>query len=233
LPDTLVVDLGRIAYGECLEIQRRLVPLRGAGRVPDLLLLCEHPPVVTIGRSGGREHVGEAVACHGVPVVEVERGGDVTYHGPGQLVGYPILALRGEERDLHGLLRALEEVVIRTVADFGIGAERQAGLTGVWAGKNKLCAIGVAVRRWVTLHGFALNVNVDLQPFGWIVPCGLHGHGVTSMERLLGAPQDLAAVRAAVTHHFRAVFGRSTQPACLDDLDAYARGLPQPRVGEE
>ncbi len=223
---TLVIDLGRIDYGECLEIQRKLATSRAAGTVPDLLLLCEHPPVVTIGRGGGWEHVGEAVARHGVPVIKVERGGDVTYHGPGQIVGYPLLALEGEERDLHRYLRALEEVVIRAAGDFGIAAGRRSGLTGVWVGNDKLCAIGVAVRRWVTLHGFALNMNTDLQPFEWIVPCGLHGYGVTSMERLLGTPQDPAAVRAAVTRHFAAVFGRRVRPARLDDLDADA---PVPR----
>jgi len=153
--------------------------------------------------------VGEEVARRGIPVVSVERGGDATYHGPGQLVGYPILALEGAERDLHQLLRKVEEAVLRGVAGFGIHGERLPGLTGVWVGKSKLCAIGVAVRRWVTLHGFALNVSVDLQPFGWIVPCGLHDYGVTSMERLLGAAPDPAAVRAAVIHSFGEVFGRS------------------------
>ncbi|NLC58187.1 MAG: lipoyl(octanoyl) transferase LipB [Armatimonadetes bacterium] len=226
--EALVVDLGTIAYAEALALQRRLAAERHAGTVPDVLLLCQHPPVVTLGRSGDAAHIGAEVRRRGVPVYDVERGGDVTYHGPGQLVGYPVLALRSDERDLHGYLRGLEEVVLRTLADFGVHGERLPGLTGVWSGKNKLCAIGVAVRHWVTLHGFALNVNLDLQPFQWIVPCGLHGRGVTSLEALAARPLDFAAVQAAVVRHFGIVFSRSLQPAAVEEvLERLSRGAAE------
>ncbi|MBI3947882.1 MAG: lipoyl(octanoyl) transferase LipB [Armatimonadetes bacterium] len=208
-----VVDLGLVPYTDAWRVQRSLVARRAAGREPDTLLLCQHPPVVTVGRSGHRAHVGPEVVANGVPVLAVERGGDVTYHGPGQLVGYPILSLEGGERDLHALLRRLEEAAIRTVAAFGIPAGRILGLTGVWVGDEKICAIGIAVRRWVTFHGFALNVEMDLRPFGWIVPCGLRDRGVTSMARALGAPVEWSAVQGEYVRHFGGVFGRAMYPA--------------------
>ncbi len=214
----LVVDLDLIAYPEALEIQRRLAALRHQGALPDVLLLCQHPPVITIGRSGDEGHILAQARAAGIPVHSVERGGDVTYHGPGQLVVYPILSLEGEERDLHRLLRGLEEVVLRVLAAFGLSGERVPGLTGVWIGNLKVCAMGVAVRHWVTLHGLALNVNTALAPFGWIVPCGLHGCGVTSMEQALGTPVDLAAVRAEVLRHFAIAFSRALRPARLGEV---------------
>jgi lipoate-protein ligase B len=212
------VDLGLIEYADALELQRRLVAARAAERVPDLLLLCEHPPIVTIGRSGSRDDVGHAIPAHGIPVVAIERGGEVTYHGPGQLVGYPILALNGPERDLHALLRRLEEVILCTLAAFGIAAERVPGRTGVWVGDAKVCAIGVAVRRWVTFHGFALNVHTDLRPFEWIVPCGQRDGRVASMRCLLRAPLDIAAVQAEVCAQFARVFSREMDVWTAADL---------------
>lgn len=210
-PVTPVVDLGLAPYEEAWTWQRRWVEGRRRGSVPDVVLVCQHPPVVTVGRSGEPGQVGPLVAKHGIPVFWVERGGGATYHGPGQWVIYPILALEGEERNLRILLWRLEEVILRTVASFDIAAGRIPGLTGAWVGCEQIGMIGIAVRRWVTYHGFALNVAVDQEPFRWIVPCGLKGYGVTSMERVLGRPVPEEAVRAALLRHFSEVFERPLQ----------------------
>ena len=176
-----VVWLGRVPYGEALELQRRLALDRIAGRLrQDRLLLVEHPPVVTMGRTSQAAHV---LRSDGLDVFEVERGGDVTYHGPGQLVGYPILNLAGFRRDLHWYLRTLEQALIDALATLGIPAHRHAGFTGVWTGGRKIASIGVHVKQWVTWHGFALNVSTDLQAFDRIVPCGIAGVEMTSVER--------------------------------------------------
>src|SRR5213593_1522669 len=185
--------LGVVPYADALELQRALVEDRRANRVGDLLLLVEHPHVLTLGvrGDGGRGHIlvtAEALAARGVEVHETGRGGDVTYHGPGQIVGYPILDLKPDRCDVHRYVRDLEDVLIRTAADFGIGAQRVPGLTGVWVGREKLAAIGVRLSRWITSHGFALNVSTDLEYFNLIVPCGIADRGVTSVERLLGQP---------------------------------------------
>jgi lipoate-protein ligase B len=207
-----IVDLGNREYGEVWRMQRELVTARQRDEVPDTLLLVEHPHVITLGRGSHRENL---VAAGEVPVFEVERGGDVTYHGPGQLVGYPILLLREDERDLHVYLRNLEEVLIRAVADFRIPAGRNPGWTGVWTepapaggGRRKLASIGVAVKRWVTLHGFALNVSTDLGRFTAINPCGLDAAVMGSIAGVLGVPVDLAAVKDRVRDHFATVFER-------------------------
>ena len=176
-----VVWLGLVPYGEALELQRRLALDRIAGRLnQDRLLLVEHPPVVTMGRTSQAGHV---LRSDGLDVFEVERGGDVTYHGPGQLVGYPILNLAGFRRDLHWYLRTLEQALIDALATLGIPAHRHAGFTGVWTGGRKIASIGVHVKQWVTWHGFALNVSTDLQAFDRIVPCGIAGVEMTSVER--------------------------------------------------
>ncbi len=175
-----VAWLGRLPYGEALELQRRLALDRIAGRIPDRLLLLEHPPVVTLGRTSQPAHV---IQSDGVEVFEVERGGDVTYHGPGQLVGYPILDLTGYRRDLHWYLRTLEAALIQALATLGIAADRRTGFTGVWTSGRKIASIGVHVKQWVTWHGFALNVSTDLQAFDRIVPCGIPGVVMTSVER--------------------------------------------------
>jgi lipoyl(octanoyl) transferase len=178
-----VVWLGRVPYGDALELQRRLALDRIAGRMPnDRLLLLEHPPVVTLGRTSDAAHV---LRPEGVDLFEVERGGDVTYHGPGQLVGYPILDLTGYRQDLHWYLRTLEQALIEALASLGIGAERHPGFTGVWTagGKRKIASIGVHVKQWVTWHGFALNVSTDLTAFDRIVPCGIAGVEMTSVAR--------------------------------------------------
>lgn len=205
--------LGLVPYGEALRIQRELVEDRRAGRVPDLLLLLQHPHVLTLGvrRDGGRSHVlatpGRLEEL-GVEVFETGRGGDVTYHGPGQVVGYPILDLRPDRCDVHRYVRDLEEVMIRVTAGYGVASGRVAGLTGAWAGAEKIGAIGVRISRWITSHGFAYNVNTDLSFFNLIVPCGIADRGVTSLARLLGHPVTHEQVEDAFVRHFSDVFER-------------------------
>jgi lipoyl(octanoyl) transferase len=203
--------LGLVAYGEALEVQRTLVEARKADRIPDQLLLLQHPPVITLGAKvrNDRSHVlatDEALGEAGVSLFEAGRGGDVTYHGPGQLVGYPILDLRPDRCDVHRYVRDLEEVLIRAVRRHGIASTRSAGLTGTWVGDRKLAAIGVRIARWVTSHGFALNVSTNLSHFGLIVPCGITDKGVTSIEELVPSPVTMAAVERAVIDAFSEVF---------------------------
>jgi lipoyl(octanoyl) transferase len=204
--------LGRVPYGEGLALQERLVAERQAGRIPDTLLLLEHDPVFTLGRNARAEHVlfPEAeLRARGFEVFETGRGGDVTYHGPGQVVGYPILSLAPDRCDVHRYVRDIEEVLIRTCADYGVAASRVPGMTGAWVRQEKIAAIGVRIARWVTSHGFAFNVGGDLAPFGLIVPCGIRGRGVTSLERLLERPVPRDAVMERLGGHLAAVFGRT------------------------
>ena len=206
--------LGRVPYADALALQRSLVEDRRAGKIDDTLLLLEHPPVLTLGvrGDGGRSHIlasSEALASHAIEVHEAGRGGDVTYHGPGQIVGYPIIDLNPHRRDVHRYVRDLETVLIRTAEDFGINAHRVQGLTGVWVGDEKLAAIGVRIARWVTSHGFALNVTTNLDHFDLIVPCGITDRGVTSMARLLGRSIDIAEVENRIIEQFADVFALS------------------------
>ena len=205
--------LGRVAYGDALNLQKRLVEQRKAGEIPDQLLLLEHPPVITLGvkTRDDRSHVvatPETLDHEGVEIFVSGRGGDVTYHGPGQLVGYPILDLRPDRCDVHRYVRDLEEVLIRAVAGFGIVSHRLPGLTGTWVGDEKLAAIGVRIARWVTSHGFALNVSTNLQHFGLIVPCGIGDKGVTSLDKLSGRSIAMNDVENAVVEAFSLVFER-------------------------
>jgi lipoyl(octanoyl) transferase len=205
-----VEQLGLIDYAAALELQRERVAQRKAGTIPDTLILLEHPHVYTLGRNARPENMlvsAEFLASRSAQVFRTDRGGDVTYHGPGQLVGYPILDLTQHRRDVSWYMRSLEEVFIRTARDFGIEAGRSQGAAGVWVGNDKLTAMGVHLSRWVTSHGFAFNVNTDLRYFEWIVPCGLHGKGVTSLAKLLGRPVDMDEVTERVVEHFGAVFG--------------------------
>ena len=193
--------LGTVPYRQALALQQRLVAERQAGRLPDVLLLLQHPHVVSLGVAARRSRANilataDELARRGVDVHEAPRGGDVTYHGPGQLVGYPILDLRPDRCDVHRYVRDLEEVLIRTAGAFGVAAGRVAGLTGVWVGDDKLAAIGVRLSRWVTSHGFALNVDTDLDYFGLIRPCGIRGRGVTSLAALTGRRTDRGGRRA-------------------------------------
>jgi lipoyl(octanoyl) transferase len=206
--------LGRMPYAEALALQRSLVEERRAGRVDDLLLLVEHPHVLTLGvrGDGGRSHIlatPAALDSRGVEVHEAGRGGDITYHGPGQVVGYPILDLHPDRCDVHRYVRDIEEVLIRTASDYGIEARRVEGLTGVWVGRDKLAAIGVRIARWVTSHGFAFNVTTDLEYFNLIVPCGIVDRGVTSLATLLGHSVDRGEVEDRLVAHFGHVFERA------------------------
>src|SRR5690349_4915513 len=208
-----VVSAGRVPYGEALVLQREIAAARITGTIPhDVLLLVEHPPVVTLGRSAKSHHMlctPAVLAARGIDFHEVERGGDVTFHGPGQLVGYPILDLKRHKQDLHWYLRQVEEALITGLDDLGIVAERHAGLTGVWTQGRKIASIGVHARDWVTWHGFALNVTTDLTAFHRIVPCGIPDVEMTSVLRESGGGsrslRDQA--RAAVVRGFETAFG--------------------------
>ena len=203
--------LGVISYADGLDLQKELVEQRKRDEIPDQLLLLEHPPVITLGvkSRNDRSHViasDETLEAEGVEVFETGRGGDVTYHGPGQLVGYPILDLKPDRCDVHRYVRDLEEVMIRAAASYGVEASRIPGLTGAWVGNEKLAAIGVRIARWVTSHGFAFNVSTTLQHFGFIVPCGIADKGVTSLERRLGRHVPMAEVSDSMEAAFRDVF---------------------------
>ena len=204
--------LGRVAYADSLALQRSLVEDRRADRIGDLLLLVEHPPALTVGArgDGGRSHIlstPEALAARGIGVYETDRGGDITYHGPGQVVGYPIIDLRPDRCDVHRYVRDLEEVLMRVAVDFGVEPSRVPGLTGVWVGNDKLAAIGVRIGRWITSHGFAFNVTTDLSFFDLIVPCGIADRGVTSLARL-GCAASCADVEGRLIARFSEVFDR-------------------------
>jgi lipoyl(octanoyl) transferase len=208
--------LGTIEYSEALSMQRALVEDRRADRVPDLLLLLQHPPVITLGvkGDGGRSHVvadGGALDALGIRVHEAGRGGDVTYHGPGQIVGYPILDLKPDRCDVHRYVRDVEEVMIRVCADYAVAAGRIRGLTGAWVGQDKIGAIGIRISRWVTSHGFAFNVSTNLDHFSLIVPCGIADHGVTSLETATARRIAIPDVEDAFVRHFAAVFDREVR----------------------
>jgi lipoyl(octanoyl) transferase len=239
-----IVDLGLIGYAEAYELQKRIVAVRKTDAIGDVLLLCEHTPVITQGRNGKREHllVSENVLRQrNVEFYETSRGGDVTYHGPGQLVGYPILNLSGIRKDVVWYVRMLEEVMIRTTAEFGIEAMREPGKTGIWVqseekdltqrtqsssreeerreiAAEKLGAIGVRISRWVTSHGFAYNVSTDLRNFDLIVPCGIAGRKTTSLEKLLGRVVSRREVAPLMARHFGEVFGLKMQSGSKEEL---------------
>jgi len=247
MKEILVVDLGMIEYGAAWELQRRLVAARKAGTVPDVLLLCEHPHVITLGRNGKAANLRATdlmLAQLGVSFFETNRGGDITYHGPGQLVGYPILNLSEIRRDVGWYVRNIEEAMIRATAEFGISGRRVAGRTGVWvdvqAGsaaeyekelkevkeaedEEKLAAIGVHLSRWVTSHGFAYNVSTDLGYFDLIVPCGIAGKRATSLEKLLGRRVEMREVAPRIAAHLGEIFDLDLRGCDRDDLDVMLR----------
>ncbi len=216
-PRQLVVRrLGVVSFADAVALQQGLVADRQQDRIPDQLLLLEHPPVVTLGVSADLGNLLVAPAeleRRGIELHEARRGGDITYHGPGQLIGYPILLLKPDRCDVHRYVRDLEEALIRAVARFGVRAERIGGLTGVWVGNDKLAAIGVRLSRWVTSHGFALNVTTCLDDFSLIRACGLDGRGVTSLGRLTGREPDIDRVSDAVAVSVAQVFGREPRLA--------------------
>ena len=222
-----LVECGRLPYGDAWALQRALLAARQTDRIADTLLLLEHPPVITIGRAGHAANIlipREMLAARGFEVFEIERGGDVTYHGPGQLLGYPILNLRALDEDVVRFVRLLEATLIRVLETFGIEAARRRGFPGVWVGEAKVAAIGVAVKRKVTMHGFALNVDPDLEHFALINPCGL-GKPVTSLARLLGRRVGLAEVQPAVSRAFAEVFQMDMAAVPLETIWARLNGV--------
>jgi lipoyl(octanoyl) transferase len=203
--------LGLVQYDEGLRLQEAAVERLRAGEAPEQLLLLEHPHVFTLGRGADSSNIladQEQLQSHSVEIHETGRGGDVTYHGPGQLVGYPIINLKPDRCDVHRYVRDIEEVLIRTIAEFGVTGTRITGLTGVWVRNEKIGAIGVRIARWITSHGFALNVNTDLSYFDMIVPCGIANKGVTSLSRLLNRQIPLSDVAQIAASQFASVFGR-------------------------
>jgi len=226
--------LGLIGYAEAWTLQKRVVAARKAGAIEDVLLLCEHPHVITQGRSGKRENLlasEHVLKQKGVEFHATDRGGDITYHGPGQIVGYPILNLGAIRRDVVWYVRMLEEAMIRATAEFGITAERVGGKTGIWVGsgaQEKLGAIGVHISRWVTSHGFAYNVSTDLRYFDLIVPCGIADRKATSLEQLLGRRVEIKEVAPRIANHLGEVFGLEMKEASRLELLEKLQGAEQP-----
>jgi len=219
------IDLGLIGYAEAWALQKRIVAARKAAAIEDVLLVCEHPHVITQGRNGKREHLlasEHVLRQKGVEYYETSRGGDITYHGPGQIVGYPILNLGAIRRDVVWYVRMLEEAMIRATSEFGITAERIAGKTGIWVKsgdtEEKLAAIGVHISRWVTSHGFAYNVSTDLRFFDLIVPCGIADRKATSLEKLLGRSVEQVEVVPRIARHLGELFGLEMQEASKKEL---------------
>lgn len=232
-PHCHVYDLGKVEYGPVFGLQKQAVRAMREGKLSNTILLLEHPPVFTIGRAGGAEHVlvtAQEREQIGISMFDVDRGGDVTYHGPGQLVGYPILHLESWKNDVRLYVRMLEEVVIRLLADFGIQAGRKEGLTGTWVGEEKICAIGVKANRdtahkgFITSHGFAFNIHPDLRHFGYIVPCGITEYGVTSLHQLLGSAPDMQEMKLRWVMAFQEVFGASVEWPTDDIRERIASG---------
>jgi lipoyl(octanoyl) transferase len=229
-----VINAGVVPYAEALALQREIVAARKSGAVPDVLLFCEHPHVITLGRNGKNENLlanAGVLKQMNVEFHETDRGGDITYHGPGQIVGYPILDLSQHKRDVRWYVEQLEEVMIRTSADYGLAARRILCRHGIWieapanadvpyASEEKLAALGVHLSRWVTSHGFAFNVSTDLRYFNLIVPCGIKDRRATSVERALGRPVSLDQARARLAHHFAEIFHAEPEPKSLADLGA-------------
>jgi lipoyl(octanoyl) transferase len=223
-----VVRLGRSEYRECWKVQRWLQDRRASGEIGDVLLLTEHNRVITLGTTANANHLlasAGQLSQEGIDVLNIDRGGDVTYHGPGQLVGYPIVDLAQLKPDLHWYLRQLEGLVIGTLSGFGVRASRLEGYTGVWVGGEKICAIGINVRRWVTMHGFALNVNTDLSSFRHIIPCGIFERGVTSLAALLGRRVVMRDVEDALLGSCEHIFHRTVHEISCKELGIDSESL--------
>ncbi len=219
----ILIKTGLLDYQKAWDLQRLLHGERVAGHIPDTLVLTEHPHTYTLGKTGHEEHlIADEVRLNaeGIAVYRIDRGGDITYHGPGQVVGYPILDLHDHYLDVHRFLRDIEQVLIEMLAEFGLEGGREPGLTGVWVKGAKVAAIGIKVSRWVTMHGFALNVNTDLRYFGNIVPCGITNRPVTSMQQLLGQEVDVERVRSEIGTGFSGVFELDLEEVTLDELRA-------------
>jgi lipoate-protein ligase B len=233
--DTCIyLNCGRVGYEAAWRLQRELVQLRRRGEVPDMLLLLEHPDTITIGKTGGESHLltdADELRRQGVALVHTDRGGDITYHGPGQLVGYPILDLNGLKKDIFWYLRQLEQVVIDVLSQSDIAAGRKEGLTGVWVGEGKIAAIGVKVSHWITSHGFAFNIAPRMQRFELIVPCGIAGKAVIAMSDLIGAV-GFDAVTTGVVGAFGEVFARRMMPYNHASWPALTRALDRHEIGQ-
>ena len=234
----LITDLGLISYTEAFALQQRLVAARKAGAIEDVLLFCEHPQVITLGRNANRENLlasEHVLRQKGVELHATNRGGDITYHGPGQIVGYPILNLGAIKRDVGWYVRALEEAMIQASSDFGVTAFRVKGKTGIWvnpiaepgAAEEKLAAIGVHISRWVTSHGFAYNVATDLRYFDLIVPCGIAGRTATSLEKLLSRNVALDEVKPRLGYHFAELFSFVPRPVTSEELASILAGFEE------
>jgi len=211
------VDLRYKEYSWTLDLQYKLRAARQEGKIPDILILVEHPPVITLGSAADEKHVlvnSAQLTGDGIGLYKTNRGGDVTYHGPGQLVGYPIIDLRDQHRDMHLYLRNIEEMLIRTLEIFHLKGSRKKGYPGVWIGNRKVAAIGIAISRWVTMHGFALNVSTNLKHFSFIVPCGISQFGVTSLVEELSSDVDMAIVKKEVIKSFSNIFSK-------EDMEEY------------
>lgn len=226
--DLTLVDLGIMDYMEAYDLQKTLLALRQEDRIKDLLLLLEHPPVLTLGRSASMDNLvisEKDLKARGANLYRVNRGGDITYHGPGQIVGYPIIKLDSLGRDIRTFVFNLEQVFINLLEEeYGILSGRDKGHTGVWVGDEKITAIGLAVKRWVTMHGFAFNVTTDLGHFDWIVPCGIRDKGVTSLEAQLKQAPDIEKVKGQVAKHFAKVYSFDI---VKEDKDIFLKGIKE------
>ena len=229
-----LINLDLIEYRRAWDFQREIVAAKLKSDLPDILILLEHNPVITLGRRGNRQHIRaspEALTAEGINIYHVERGGEVTYHGPGQIVGYPILNLRNWRRDVSWYVFNLEEVLIRTLMDFGIKGTRNRLNRGVWVRDSKIGSVGVAITRWVTYHGFSLNVSPNMNHYSLITPCGLEGIEVTSLKELLGKELDLRRVRDGISRHFQQVFDVQLARMDMEDLKMTLE-MPHPAHGK-
>lgn len=217
----LLLNFSTSDYMEIFQLQKDLLALKKQGLIPDVVIMLEHSPCFTIGRSGSLDHLlvdNQVLSRQNITVHDTSRGGDITYHGPGQLVCYPIISLEGEQRDLHAYARKMEEVMIRTLSTFDIKAGRKQQFPGVWVGDRKIGAMGIAVRNWITMHGISLNVCPDLEHFSYIIPCGIASYGVTSMSEVMGEPIHVETVRNEMRKQFSAVFDMPLQPTTLKNI---------------
>ncbi len=218
---TVLIDIGKTEYSYAWDLQKSLLDLRNEGKIPDVILFTEHHHTYTIGKSGGDDHLlasEDELRSKGIALFKIDRGGDITYHGPGQIVCYPIIDLKNHYLDVHRYLRDLEEVVIRALKRYSIEAHREPDYTGVWVGSEKICAIGVKVSHWVTMHGFAFNINTDLSYFGRIIPCGIFHMGVTSLSQVLDRGVTLSEVKHILTEELAGVFETEIEPTSLEQF---------------
>jgi len=224
-----VYRFGRIPYQDAWQLQRQWAAMRRAGEIADRMLLLEHPAVITLGRNARREHLlsePSVLAADGIELVETNRGGDVTYHGPGQLVGYPILDLSRIRKDVVWYVRTLEQAMIEALRELGLAPRRRAGMTGVWIGEGKVAAIGIHISRWITTHGFALNVTTDLRTYRHIVPCGIAAYPVTSLQELLGEAVDQSRLEQRLVGHLGDLLGRTMEWVSPEDCERRKPCLP-------